>query len=78
MLTIALPASLESALIAAAQEQGRSVDDYAGQLLAEGMTLQQDRARVDAVLAGLPTVSAAAADQWLAELATGVATPCPR
>lgn len=53
------------------------MDDYVGQLPGESLTLEENRTWVDAVLAGLPAVSAAASDQWLAELAASMATAVP-
>lgn len=78
MLTVALPDALENSVIAAASRTGKSVDEYLAAVFAEHLSLEQDRARFDAVVSGLPVVPHEVADQWLANLAEGKDLPCPR
>jgi len=78
MLTVALPDSLEVAIIAAARRSGQSVDEYLTVVCAEALSLEIDRARVDSYLAGTPAVSHQRARAWLEDLAAGNRTECPR
>jgi hypothetical protein len=78
MLTVELPETVESAVIAAARRAGQSVDDYLTALCADALSLEVDRARLDGYLAGVPSVSHDRARAWLSELARGNRTECPR
>lgn len=78
MLTIALPEGLENAVIAAAQRAGQSVDDYLAGVCLESLSLEVDRARLDSYLAGAPGVKHENARAWLADLADGKRSECPR
>ncbi len=78
MLTVALPDALETAVVAAAHRSGQSVDDYLAAICADALSLEIDRARLDSYLAGTEGVSHDAARAWLAELAAGRRTECPR
>ena len=78
MLTVALPDALETAVVAAARRSGQSIDEYLAAVCADALSLEIDRARVDSYLAGTPGVSLEDASAWLAELAAGHRTECPR
>lgn len=78
MLTIVLPDAIETAVIAAAQRAGQSVDDYLASVCTDALSLEIDRARLDSYLAGIPGVSHASARAWLTNLAAGNRTECPR
>jgi hypothetical protein len=78
MLTVALPDSLEVAIIAAARRSGQSVDEYLTAVCADALSLEIDRARVDSYLAGTPAVGHQQARAWLEDLAAGNRTAYPR
>jgi hypothetical protein len=78
MLTVVLPAELETAVTAAAHRTGLTVDDYLAMACSDALALEVDRARVDSYLAGEPAVSHERARAWLMDLAVGNRTPCPR
>lgn len=78
MLTVSLNDKLESAVIAAAQRAGMTLDDYLAAVCADALSLEIDRARLDSYLAGTPAVSHEAAQAWLSDLAAGQRTECPR
>lgn len=78
MITVQLSAEMEAAVIAAAGRHGQSVDDYLTTVCAEALLLEQDRARVQSYRDGEPAVSHQRADAWLAELAAGNRSACPR
>lgn len=78
MLTISLTDTLESAVIAAAQRAGLSLDDYLAAVCADALSLEIDRARLDSYLAGAPAVAHETAQAWLSDLAAGQRTACPR
>ena len=77
MLTVALPAELETAVLAAAHRTGLSVDDYLAMACSDALALEVDRARVDSYLAGEPAVPHERARAWLMDLADGKRTECP-
>lgn len=52
MLTISLADTLETAVIAAAQRAGLSLDDYLAAVCADALPLEIDRARLDELAAG--------------------------
>jgi len=78
MLTVVLPDVLETAVTAAAHRSGLSIDDYLASVCADALSLEIDRARVDSFLAGTPAISHDRARSWLADLAEGNRTECPR
>ncbi|MFI4939256.1 MAG: hypothetical protein ACHP7O_02745 [Burkholderiales bacterium] len=78
MLTVVLPDALETAVTAAARRTGLSIDDYLAAVCADALSLEIDRARVDSFLAGTPAISHDRARAWLADLAEGNRTECPR
>lgn len=78
MITVQLSAEMEAAVIAAASRHGQSVDDYLTTVCAEALLLERDRARVQSYRDGEPAVSQQRADAWLAELAAGKRSACPR
>ena len=78
MLTVVLPDALETAVTAAANRAGLSIDDYLASVCADALSLEIDRARVDSYLAGTPAVSHDRARSWLTDLAAGNRTECPR
>jgi hypothetical protein len=78
MLTIALPDALEAAIVAAARRAGQSVDDYLAAVCADALSLEIDRARLDSYLAGTKAISHEDARGWLADLAAGHRSECPR
>ena len=78
MLTVALPDDLETAVLAAAQRAGLSLDDYLAAVCTDALSLEIDRPRLDSYLAGTPGVTHERAQAWLAELAAGNRTECPR
>lgn len=78
MLTVALPVSLENAVLAAAQRHGQSVDDYVAETCAAALMLEEDRSRVAAWRAGTLAIPHDKVDAWLADLEQGRDTPCPR
>ena len=78
MLTVVLPDAVETAVIAAAQRAGQTVDDYLAVVCADALSLEIDRARLDAYLEGTPGVSHARARAWLMDLSAGNRTECPR
>jgi hypothetical protein len=78
MITVQLSTELEAAVIAAAGRHGQSVDDYLASVCAEALLLERDRARVQSYRDGKPAVSHERADAWLAELAAGKRSTCPR
>jgi len=78
MLTVVLPDVLETAVTAAAHRSGLSIDDYLVSVCADALSLEIDRARVDSFLAGTPAISHDRARSWLADLAEGNRTECPR
>ncbi len=78
MLTIALPEALEAAVVEAARRSGQSVDDYLAAVCADALSLEVDRARLDSYLAGTQGVNHESARAWLADLAAGRRTECPR
>ncbi|SFN45230.1 hypothetical protein SAMN05660284_01526 [Formivibrio citricus] len=77
MLTVSLPIEIENAVLSAAHRHGQSVDEFVASVFQDALMLEEDRARLDAVLSGLPVVPHEAADAWLAKLAAGEAGPCP-
>ncbi len=77
MLTVVLPAELETAVTAAAHRTGLTIDDYLAMACSNALALEVDRARVDSFLAGEPAVSHECARAWLMDLAAGHRTPCP-
>ena len=78
MLSVALPDALETAVLVAARRSGQSVDEYLAAVCAEALSLEIDRARLDSYFAGAPGVSHETARAWLADLAAGRRTECPR
>lgn len=78
MLNIALPVALETAVIEAARRSGQAIDDYLAEVCADALSLEIDRARIDSYLAGTTAVSHESARAWLANLAAGHRTECPR
>lgn len=78
MLTISLTDTLETAVIAAAQRAGMSLDDYLAVVCADALSLEIDRARLDSYLAGTPAVPHEKVGAWLDELAAGRSAQCPR
>ena len=78
MLTVALPDALEAAVVAAARRSGQSVDDYMAIVCADALSLEIDRARLDSYLAGTQGIGQEEARAWLADLAAGRRTECPR
>ncbi len=78
MLTVVLPAELETAVTAAAHRTGLTIDDYLAMACSNALALEVDRARLDSFLAGEPAVSHERARAWLMDLAAGNRTPCPR
>ncbi len=78
MLTITLPDVIETAVVAAAHRTGLSVDDYLTAICADALSLEIDRARVDSYLSGTLAISHDRAKLWLAGLAAGNRTECPR
>lgn len=78
MLTIVLPNAVETAVIAAAQRAGLTVDDYLAAVCADALSLEIDRARLDAYLEGTPGVPHERARAWLTDLSAGNRTACPR
>lgn len=77
MLTVSLPIEIENAVLSAAHRHGQSVDDFVVSVFQDALMLEEDRARLDAVLSGLPVVPQDVADDWLTKLAAGEAGPCP-
>lgn len=78
MLTVALPEELEAAILTAAHRSGQSVDEYMTAVCADALSLEIDRARLDSFLSGAPAIAHERARDWLADLAKGVRTECPR
>ena len=78
MLTVILPDEFEAAVIQAARRAGQSVDEFLAVICADSLSLEIDRARLDSYLAGTPAVSHDRARAWLADLAAGKRTECPR
>ncbi|HJV03045.1 MAG TPA: hypothetical protein VJ752_21080 [Burkholderiaceae bacterium] len=78
MITVQLSADLEAAVISAAGRHGLSVDAYLATVCTQALMLEQDRARVQSFVAGEPGVAHDRADAWLAELAAGKRSACPR
>ncbi len=77
MLTVAFPAELETAVLAAAHRTGLSIDDYLAMACTDALALEVDRARVDSYLAGEPAVPHEHARAWLMDLADGKRTEWP-
>ena len=77
MLTVSLPVEIESAVLSAAHRHGQTVEDFVASVFQDALMLEEYRARLDAVLSGLPVVSHEAGDAWLAQLAAGEVGPCP-
>ncbi|MDN7671109.1 hypothetical protein QZM22_00865 [Burkholderia oklahomensis] len=78
MLTVTLPAELETAIMTAAHRSGQSVDEYAAAVFADALSLELDRARLDSYIAGTPGVPHERVSKWLEDLAAGKRTECPR
>ncbi|WP_296001963.1 hypothetical protein [Rugamonas sp.] len=78
MITVTLSDELEAAVQSAAERKGVSLDDYLTAICSEALALETDRVRLQSYLAGTPGVSQQRADAWLAELAAGKRSPCPR
>ena len=78
MLTVVLPAEIETAVTAAARRSGMSVNDYLTAVCSDALTLEIDRARVDSYLSGTLGISNDRACAWLAELSEGNRPECPR
>jgi hypothetical protein len=78
MLTVTLPDTVEAALLDAAQRSGQSVSEYLTVMCADMLSLEVDRARLDSYLAGAPAISHERARAWLADLAAGNRTECPK
>jgi len=78
VFTVVLPDALETAVAAAAHRTGLSIDDYLAAVCADALSLEIDRARLDSFLAGTPAISHERARSWLADLAQGNRTECPR
>jgi hypothetical protein len=78
MLTVELPEELETAVVMAARRSGQSVDDYVAAVFADALSVEVDRARLDSYLSGTPGVSHERARAWLADLASGKRSECPR
>lgn len=78
MLTVELPDGLETAVITAARRAGQSVDQYVAGVFADALSVEIDRARLDSYLSGTPGVSHERARAWLADLAAGTRSECPR
>ncbi len=77
MLTVVLPTDLETAVTAAAHRTGQTLNEYMTGVCADAISLEIDRARVDAYLDGLPGIPHERARTWLAELAEGKKAVCP-
>ncbi|MGA9991600.1 MAG: hypothetical protein WBP86_04620 [Thiobacillaceae bacterium] len=78
MFTISFSQQLESEIIAAARRAGMPLDEYLAIVCADALSLEIDRARLDSYLAGTPGVLHEKAQGWLADLAAGNRTECPR
>jgi hypothetical protein len=79
MITVTLSDELEAAVIEAASRKGLSLDDYVAVVCKEALSLEVDRQRLQAYRDGdLDGVSQERADAWLADLAAGKWSECPR
>jgi len=78
MITVTLSDELEAAVVAAAGRKGLSVDDYLTSICEEALSLEVDRQRLQSYRDGTPGVSQERADAWLADLAAGKWSECPR
>lgn len=78
MLTVALPDELEAAVVTAARRSGQSVDEYSAAVLADTLSLEVDRLRLDSFLSGASGVAHERARVWLSDLANGKRAEYPR
>lgn len=78
MLTITLPENIAQAVLAAANRQGVSVNQFVVDACSDVISLAEDRARVAAWENGAVSgVEHEKVDQWLAQLEQGVRDECP-
>ena len=79
MITLTMSDELEAAVIEAAGRIGLSVGDFIAAACKDALSLEVDRQRLQAYRDGeVSGVSQERADTWLADLAAGKWSECPR